>query len=616
MKKSILLYFVFQLALVVCFGQIVPDKQPVHIIPEPVNLKEGQGVFQLNQSTTILSTDDALDDISHMMADLLNVPTGYRLQVKTGSKENQDNAIILKLNKRPDAELGQEGYRLVVSSNKIVVSANVQNGLFYGMQTVIQLLPSEIQNKTAISSAKWTMPCVDIMDYPRFKWRGLMLDVSRHFFSKEFVMKYIDNMAKYKFNVFHWHLTDLTGWRIQIDGLPKLTEVGAWRVPRTGKFGTFDPANVGEKATDGGFYTKEDIKEVLAYAKKRFVRVVPEIDVPGHSRALIAAYPNLSCTQEEYAVDPGTRYFRKDDNALCVARDSTWLFMDKIFSEVAEMFPDEYIHIGGDEVHMKSWEKHEMDQALMKKEGISSLEGLQTYFEKRLGEMIIAKGKKTVGWYKLEKGELPTSESLFMCWQDIPSAIRAIKLGYRVVMAPNQDSYLDYDESGLTLQKVYNFEPVPEGVKEASIEGGEGCLWTERVPNERQAEYMTWPRAMGMAEVYWSPKNKRNWDDFALRVQSRLRDFDVAKVNYSMAAFEPVISAVGGEVQSELTKIKIMTYMPGLKVYYRFDETAPDDFAPEYEGMPLEIPTGATKIRVATYYEGKVVGRQELEFFQ
>ena len=516
-------------------------------------------------------------------------------------------------NKTPNTTIAQAGYTMEVSSRRVLISANEPCGLFYGMQTLMQLLPPDIESRTVVSSGKWEIPCVSIMDYPRFEWRGLMLDASNYFRSKEFTKKYIDELAKYKFNVFHWHLTDHLGWRIEIEGLPKLTEVGAWRVPRSGDKSLEYGPRPGEKATYGGYYTHQDIREIVDYANKRFVTIVPEIDVPGHSRALVASYPSLSCTQVPLGVNFDNPNWRKDDTELCPSRDSTWQILEIIFTQVAELFPGEYIHVGGDEVHTSHWKTHTMDQALMKREGLTSVEELQGYFEKRLEKMIVSKGKKMIAWWypPSNQEELPPdSNYAFMSWKYFPaSAIEGIKLGHRTVSNAHEYTYLEYSEKSLPITKCYGFEPVPEGVNEKDILGGHACIWG--LPNDREVENKTWPRAMALSEVYWSQKNKRNWDDFAPRMISRLKYLDVAQVKYSLAAFDPVVSIVrDGDDNGESNTVKITT-LPGLDAYYRFDDTDPDSFSPKYAGNPLSIPDGATEIRVVTYYEGKpVVGRQ------
>ncbi|HEX5554760.1 MAG TPA: family 20 glycosylhydrolase [Chitinophagaceae bacterium] len=590
--------------------------EAVHIIPEPVSLQVNAGYFHLNRDTRIIYTTKQASGIAAIMKGMLDEPTGFHLTVKNENTETADNVIILRLNTRPNTKLGDAGYTLKVLPDKVLIAANKSRGLFYGMQTLMQLFPPDIESKTVRKAVKWQIPSVNILDYPRFGWRGLMLDVSRHFFSKQFVEAYIDEMAKYKFNVFHWHLADDQGWRIEIKGLPKLTEVGAWRVPRTGRWGTFKGPQPGEKATAGGYYTQEDIREIVAYAQKRFVTIVPEIDVPAHSLALIASYPNLSCTKQQYSVTP--QYAPGGvDNVLCVADDSTWLILDKIFTQVAALFPGEYIHVGGDEANRSFWTKDPKDQALMKKEGIKTPAELQSYFEKKLEKIIISKGKKMIGWDEILEGGL-APEAAVMSWRGIEGGIKAAKMGHHVVMTPTGNCYLDYCQGDplvepaaggrLTLSTCYKFEPVPDGVDAKYILGGQGNLWTENVPNGRHAEYMTWPRSLALSEVFWSPKNKRSWPDFVRRMDARLKYMDISKVKYARSAYDAVISGVKN-ADGKL-KVKLATEIPGLDIYYTFDGTNPDNFYSKYEGTALSIPKGATEIRVITYRDGKPIGRQ------
>lgn len=593
-----------------CFAQ---DISAVHIVPKPVSVQIQNGHFQLNDRTSIVVGNENLDSLGQLLATMLEAPTGYSLPV---SQNNRGNAIVLKLNQSPERQLGNAGYTLQVTKDKVTLVANQPRGLFYGIQTLMQLLPPQIESSKTVHF-NWTIPCVAVLDYPRFGWRGLMLDVSRHFFSVDFVKSYIDEMAKYKFNVFHWHLTDDQGWRIQIKGLPKLTEIGAWRVPRTGNWGNYKKPQPGEKATYGGFYTQKEIKEVIAYAKKHFITVLPEIDVPAHSLALIAAYPNLSCTQKQYPVAIDGDFYKKQDNVLCVANDSTWLMLDKIFTQIAHLFPGEYIHVGGDEAYKGFWENCPKDQALMKRAGITSLEGLQSYFEKKLEKLIISKGKKMIGWDEIVEGGL-APEATVMSWRGMKGGIKAAKMGHHVVMSPWGKAYLDLYQGDplaepktygkLLLKTSYTWDPVPEGVDPKYILGGQGNLWTESVPNERHAEYMTWPRAMALSEVYWSPKSKCDWPDFIRRMEARFKYMNVAGVKYARSQYQAIITGVKGA--DGALKVKLTTQIPELNIYYTFDGTDPDKYYPKYKGEPLHIPKGASEIRVVTYRDGKQMGQQ------
>lgn len=619
MKKILGILWLVGLAIGYCQAQSKNGQNSFHVVPEPVSIQSKPGTFSLNKTTVVVAENKAAVAVAESASALLGKVTGYPMSVKTGSTGTADNQIIFKLNHSPETLLGTEGYRLLADGNGVTISANKPAGLFYGMQTVLQLLPAdqkEAAGAERMTQHPWTVPGVAVMDYPRFKWRGLMLDVSRHFFSKEFVKQYIDEMAKYKYNVFHWHLTDDNGWRIQIKGLPRLTEVGAWRVPRTGRWGTFTWAAPGEKATSGGYYTTQDIREIVEYARKRFVTIVPEVDVPAHSLALIAAYPNLSCTGLPYAVPP--QYGQPGvDNVLCVANDSTWLMLDKIFTQIAALFPGKYIHVGGDEANRSFWLKDPKDQALMKKQGITTGAGLQSYFESRLEKLIHSKGKSMLGWDEILEGGLPPDATV-MSWRGIKGGIEAASQGHHVVMTPTGSCYLDYlqgdpseEPAGggqLLLSTCYKFDPVPPGVDASYILGGQGNLWTENVPDPRHAEYMTWPRALALSEVFWSPAQKKNWPDFTRRMESQFAYLDRDHVKYATSAYNPRVSATGGSGDS--LRVVLSTEVVGLDLYYSFDGTNPDPFYPQYTGAPVRIPEGATEIRVVSYERGKQVGRQ------
>ncbi|GAA4306522.1 beta-N-acetylhexosaminidase [Compostibacter hankyongensis] len=590
----------------------------VHLIPEPVSLHTGTGHFRLSGQTAIVvpAGDAEAQKLGKMLGTMLGTPTGYSFPVVSTHSGNQP-AIVLALNRSPQSELGEAGYTLRVTPGGVTITANRHKGLFYGMQTLLQLLPPEIESHEKTAGITWDIPAVDILDYPRFGWRGLMLDVSRHFFSKEFVEAYIDQMVKYKYNVFHWHLTDDNGWRVEIKSLPQLTQHGAWRVPRTGRWGTFEKPQPGEKASYGGYYTQDDIREVIKYAQDRFVTIVPEVDIPAHSLSLISTFPNLSCTQLQYPVNPGSPFYKKEDNVLCIGNDSTYLILDKIFTELAQLFPGEYIHVGGDEAYKGFWEKCPKCQALMQHEHLKNVDELQSYFIKKMEKMLLAKGKRLIGWDEILQGGL-APEATVMSWRGMEGGIQAAKMNHHVVMSPNSFTYIDLYQgdplvepatySMLRLSTCYAFEPVPEGVDPKYILGGQANLWAESIANERHAEYMTWPRALAVAEAVWSPAKKKNWDGFVQRMESQFPRFDAAGVKYARSAYDPIISGVkdsGGKLQ-----VKLATEIDGLDIYYTFDGTEPDNHYPEYKGQPLDIPEGASEIRVITYRDGKPIGRQ------
>lgn len=591
----------------------------VGLIPVPVSMQLQAGNFPITAATRIVIEDKAAahTDVAATFSAMLKTVTGYAITV--ASSATKTGNIYLRLDDTAEKVLGAEGYRLKVTSAGVQILAAKPAGWFYAVQTVMQLLKSaEINSeKKSLTAKSWRIPCVTIEDFPRFQWRGLMLDVSRHFFSKEVIMAYIAQMAKYKLNTFHFHLTDNQGWRIEVKSMPELTRVGAWRVPRTGYWKGFVAPQPGEAATYGGFYSQDDIREIVRFAASRFVTVVPEIDVPGHSLALIASYPGISCTQTPQQVLAGDPWNAKRTNVLCVGNDSTFLALDKIMTEVAALFPAEYIHIGGDEVSRMYWEKCSRCQQRIKDENLKSVQELQTYFIKRLAKIVESKGKKAMGWYENLDGGLAPGIGV-MSWKSYQGGIVGSQAGHKVVMTPAEYTYLDFYQNDPVLENgpftvarlstFYQFDPVPDGAVAENILGGQGSLWTEQVPNERKLQYMTWPRGLALAEVLWSPRKNRNWSGFVRRMEARLPDFDAAGVKYATAFYEPMVKAVKDADGSY--KIKITTEVNGLRLFYSFDDTSPDPFYPEYKGGLISPPTGAHHIRVVSYRNGKPMGRE------
>ncbi len=612
MKK--LLFLLPCLVLTVCRAQ----NSTINIIPQPVEVQKLSGIFQLKNGQSISFNKAEARSVAEMLTQRLNTPTGFSLKAQQGNA----GTIQLIVNDNTDIKIGKEGYVLLVSPQKITISANATAGLFYGMQTLLQLFPKEIESKKNIK-ANWNAPAVRVVDYPRFAWRGIMLDVSRHFFTKNEVKDYIDQIAKYKYNTFHWHLTDDNGWRIEIKSLPKLTQVGAWRVARAGRFGDREEPKEGEPTPYGGFYTHEDIREVVQYAQERNVTILPEIDVPGHSMAALAAYPELSCTKQKVHVNPGTAFsewygngtFKMlVENTLNPSDEKVYEFLDKVFTEVAQLFPNPYIHVGGDECYKGYWLQDAGCQALMKKLNIRHVEDLQGYFMGRVEKILEAKGKKLIGWDEILEGGI-SPKATVMSWRGVKGGIEAAHLGHDVVMTPTTFTYLDYNQGDPTIdppiyaylrtKKSYSFEPVPEGVDAKYILGGQGNLWTEQVPTLRHAYYMTFPRAWALAEVYWSPKELKNWDNFSKRMEAHFERNDIAEINYSKAVYDAIIrtSRRNGKLVVEME-----SEIAGLDIYYTIDDTMPDQFSTKYDGNPIVLPEGNITLRTITYRSGKPIG--------
>ncbi|HEX8462906.1 MAG TPA: family 20 glycosylhydrolase, partial [Segetibacter sp.] len=422
------------------------------------------------------------------------------------------------------------------------------------------------------------------------------------------------------------HLADDEGWRIEIKGLPRLTEVGAWRPTKVGYFGTFPAPAADEPKNYGGFYTQDDIREIVRYAKDRFVDILPEIDVPGHSLAAVSSYPELSCTPDakNYRVRSGEAIMDWShgappialvDNTLCPANEKVYEFLDKVMTQVAELFPFEYIHVGGDECPKNFWEKNDQIKALMQKEGLKNMEEVQSYFEKRLEKIVESKGKKFMGWDEILEGGLAPSAAV-MSWRGMKGGIEAAKMKHEVVMSPTTFAYLDYMQGDvaieprvyatLRLKDAYKFEPLPAEVDPQYIKGGQANLWTEQIYNMRHLQYMLWPRAFAIAEALWSPRQARDWTSFFPRVEKQFARFDVAEKKYSPSVYEPIITVKKG---GDPIQVDLSTEVDGLDIYYTFDNTFPDKFYPKYTST-LTVPKEAFSLNMITYRNGKPIGRQ------
>jgi len=610
------------------FSQSPDQGGPLALIPVPVNLTPTAGYFELPGTVNIEGPNrkeltQALKDLSSH----LSLPTGFTVYTIT-EKPLPDANIRLVLNKTPEPTLGSEGYYLSVTPQLILLRANQPAGLFYGIQTLLQLFPKEIESKQQVTRSSWRVPCVTITDYPRFGWRGLMLDVSRHFFTKSEVEGFIDEMVKYKFNLLHMHLTDDEGWRVEIKGLPRLTEVGAWNVKRVGTFGSFADPAPDEKKDYGGFYTANDIREIVQYAKDRFVNILPEVDVPGHSLAAIASYPELSCTAgaDKYHVRSGEKimdwhkggFTALYDNTLCPANEKIYPFLDTVMTTIAALFPFPYIHVGGDECAKNFWEQSPAVKQLMQKEHLKTMEQVQSYFEKRVEKIVESKGKKVIGWDEILEGGLAPNAAV-MSWRGVKGGIEAAKMGHSVVMSPTTFFYLDYMQGDasieppvyatLRLKTTYSYEPVPDSVDPTLIIGGQANLWTEQVYNTRHMQYMLWPRSMAVAECLWSPKEKKDWDNFAARVEGLFPRMDVEQVKYARSMFDAVVTPKKDVASNDSVTVDLSSEVSGLDIYYSFDNSNPDNFYPKYTGTLL-IPKDAACLKVITYRNGQPIGRQ------
>jgi len=604
-------------------ANFLPRPPEFAIIPEPVSLLKTSGYFTLPENIIIVATPE-MEQAADYLQEKLSAPTGKFVAEYTTTSAAP--TIRLVLNTKIIELLGNEGYQLSVTPSGIVIKANKPAGLFYGVQSLLQLLPKEIESKEMVKDVAWSVPCVEVTDYPRVAWRGLMFDVARHFFTKQEVKQYIDAMVRYKYNLLHLHLTDDEGWRIEIKGLPKLTEVGAWSVKKTGEFGTFSIPGPEEPRTYGGFFTQDDIRELVKYAKERFVDIMPEIDVPGHSLAAIASYPELSCTPgaENYRVRSGEKIMDWSkgappiallDNTLCPANEKVYSFLDTIITQVAALFPFEYIHMGGDEAPINYWQKSDAIKALMQREGLKDMHQVQGYFGKRVQKIVESKGKKFMGWDEVLNGNMPASAAI-MSWRSSQFGIEASRLKHEVVMAPQTNVYIDLMQgdvitepkvySTVRLSKAYEFDPIPAGADPKYIKGGQANLWTEQIYNIRQAEYMTWPRGLAIAESVWSPKDKKNWNNFIGKMEIHFKRMDIAETKYAPSVYDPIFKA--SRSADRQLMVELTTEIDGLDIYYSFDNSFPDRFYPKYTEK-LVVPKDATQLRVITYKGKQPIGR-------
>lgn len=586
-----------------------------HIIPEPVSYTSLNDTFLLQLKGGLNIATYNLDKTSPTITNFINHLNAIGIGTKSGSID----ATTLSLEINEKSALKKEAYELVVKHKNITITSSSKSGLFNGLQTLKQLLPAAKQANKTIK-----IPGCIIKDAPRFGWRGLMLDVSRHFFTIDEVKQYIDVMSSYKFNVFHWHLTDDNGWRVEIKSLPKLTEVGAWRVERHGQFNHRAAPRKGEKTPYGGFYTQEQIKEVVRYAAARNITIVPEIDIPGHSMAVLAAYPELSTLKETKMVSPGHKFavwpgdgtFKMlEENTLDPSNEKVYEFVDKVFTEIAALFPGQYIHMGGDECYKGYWEQSKAVQAFMKSNNIKDAHELQSYFVGRVQKIINSKGKKMIGWDEIIEGGL-TKGATVMSWQGMKGGIHAAKAGHEVVMSPTTFAYLDYQQgdvsvensiyANLSLKESYQFEPVPDSVDADLILGGQANVWTEAIPTQQFAFYMTYPRALSIAETVWSPKSKKNWNNFVQKTEVHFKRFEAQGINISTAVYEPIVT-----VYKEKGKLmcKLENNVPNTQIYYSINNTYPVNYATKYVG-PFEIPEGKLKLRTQNFKNGKAVGRE------
>jgi len=571
------------------------DFEGFSIIPEP-NAIDMKPVFKSDdlQNFTFKKTmhlvigNDISSELIPMAHQLLHIDF-----------QSDENLPLLVLRKSENIK-NKEGYQLSVYPDSVVIRAAEDAGIFYGIQSLMQMLPVDWDQETALAICT-------IEDEPRFTYRGMHLDVCRHFYDVDFVKKYIDLMARYKLNTFHWHLTEDQAWRIEIKKYPKLTDVGAWRTQ-------LDTAT-GDSIRYGGFYTQKQIKEVVAYAAERYITIIPEIELPGHARAALAAYPQFSCTGAQLPVANTWGVF---EHVYCAGNDATFLFLQDVLDEVVDLFPGEYIHIGGDECPKAAWEKCEKCQARIKSEKLANEHELQSYFIRRIEQYLITKNKKLIGWDEILEGGL-APEATVMSWRGIQGGIAAAKQHHDVIMTPGTHCYFDHYQANpkyephaiggyTSLKKVYSYEPIPTelNAEEAkNILGAQANMWTEYIPSIHHLEYMLLPRMLALAEVNWTLAKNKDWNDFNRRLQAQFLRFDREGTNYCSGDytvhFQMIANPEGGD-----SLLKLSSEIYKAKIHYSFDNrTEPRDLSPQYS-EPLNFAPGDS-IKASVFENGQAV---------
>lgn len=612
MKKIIQILLLFLIVVSSsCSKSKVFAESDIAIIPKPVHLKLKKGVFEFNDKTEFVISDASQKEAVSILLNKFKKAAGWTLQVSENAPKNNFVAFIV------DESLNDEAYELIVNSDNITIKAKSYSGFLYAMETIRQLLPVDIESNTVLKNTDWIIPNLTINDEPRFKWRGLHLDVARHFFKKEYIKQTIDMLAMHKMNVFHFHLVDDQGWRIEIKKYPKLTSVGAWRLDQEDAH--WDGRRVTtpeDEATYGGFYTQEDIKEIVAYAKTKGVQVVPEIEMPAHVMSAIAAYPELSCTETPIGVPSGGVW--PITEIYCAGKETTFEFLENVLLEVIELFPSKYIHVGGDEATKTNWAKCPHCQNRMKTEGLKNVEELQSYFIKRMERFISTHDRKLIGWDEILEGGL-APQATVMSWRGVKGGLEATEQGHDVVMTPGSHMYFDHYQGpqnqeplawgGHTpLSKVYEFDPIVETMtpeQSKHVLGGQANLWSEQIKTETHSQYMIFPRLAALSEAVWSPKASRNWDDFSKRIVSLFKRYEYLGINYAKSAYL-LTADVQMDMETKQVSVELKNEFTNADIRYTLNNEKLSENAIKYT-EPLKIDK-TTNLNASLFKDDKPVG--------
>lgn len=591
-KLNHILCFLLATASISCWAETKKANYQVIPLPQEVVLTKGSPYIMDSQTRVLYPKGDKmLQSNAIFLSDYLKEITGKTLITGAAKNENADRkAILLKIDRNI---ANAEGYEIQVNENNVIIAGKSANGVFYGIQTLRKSIPIDAKDANIL------LPAVQIKDYPRFAYRGMMLDVARHFFPVDFIKKYIDLLALHNINYFHWHLTEDQGWRVEIKKYPKLTETGSIRKETV--IGRNTDKHDGQPY--GGFYTQKEIKEIVTYAQKRFITIVPEIDLPGHMLAALASYPELGCTGGPYEVSPRWGIF---DDVLCIGNENSMQFLEDVLDELIELFPSEYIHIGGDESPRTRWKECPKCQAKIKEEGLKADEHhtaedrLQSYCMQRIEKYLNAKGRKMIGWDEILVGDVAPNATV-MSWRGMEGGIKAVQLKHDVIMTPNSYVYFDYYQTTdveneplaiggfLNTERVYSMEPVPEKISEEDrkfIIGVQANLWTEYIPTSQQVEYMLLPRMAALAEVQWTEANKKDYKDFTSRLPHLLELYHKEGYNYAKHIYD-LKASFSPQSKDKTVQIALST-IDNAPIYYTIDGSEPDQSSTSYE-KPISI---------------------------
>jgi len=581
------------------------------VIPTPVFEQWHNGLFNLTAETKIVceNREDILP-IANYLAKSLGRHLSFQPSVEVGSVDSRDHHAIALFLDQTCADLNDEGYCLQVRRKGIELHANTPKGLFYGVQSLFQLFPVDYyQGKV---TDQLDIQGVQIMDEPRFAYRGMHLDVCRHMFPVDFIKEYIDLLAMYKFNTFHWHLTEDQGWRIEIKQYPKLTEIGAYRDSTVVGHGGVRPLKY-DGQPYGGYYTQDEVCEIVAYAQQRMITIIPEIEMPGHSQAALAAYPELACTDGPFKV--ATKWGVFED--IYCPKEEIFTFLENVLTEVMDLFPGTYIHIGGDEAPKKRWKESAFCQQLMKEQGLKDEHELQSYFIQRIEQFVNSKGRKIIGWDEILEGGLSPNATV-MSWRGTEGGIAAAQQGHDAIMTPGSHCYFDHYQADpdfqplaiggfTTLKKVFDYEPVPTELtpeQAQHILGAQANVWTEYIATPQHVEYMILPRMAALAEVVWSDPDQKEWTDFQRRIADHQLLYQAMELNYCAGSF-----AVSIEIMQQKSEESVLVYMSSeiyqAKIRYTTDGSVPTAQSALYV-EPFSVKEGTT-ISAAVFHDGKMM---------